>query len=192
MVIEKSRAVAVEKLRDEMRDLKVAIRDLLKWKLVLTGSVTAVGLGLTGPSNPNAYLAISAVPLIAAYCDLLIRDHELRVAIQAAYIRTNGDSEYSKYEIFLEEQEIKDTAWWTLRRNGMLLSSLIVCVFIALIGGFQQGFQDSSLGLFRLLPLVTAFVGTVAVIFIQILYAAKRQSISKATKKVHPSLLLYK
>ena len=192
MAIEKPRAAVVEKLRDEMRDLKVAIRDLLKWKLVLTGSVTAIGLGLTGPSNPNAYLAVSAVPLIAAYCDLLIRDYELRVAIQAAYLRTNGDSEYSRYEIFLEEPVIRDTAWWTLRRNGMLLSSLIICAFIAFIGGLQQSFQHSSLSFFRMLPLATAFVGTVAVISMQILYAARRQSISKASLKVCPPLLLYK
>ena len=191
MAIEKPGA-AIEKLRDEIRDLKVAIRDILKWKLVLTGSVTATGLGLTSPSNPNAYLAVSAVPLIAAYCDLLIRDYELRVAIQAAYFRTNGDSGYSRYEIFLEEPVIRGTAWWTLRRNGMLLSSLLMCGFIACMGSFPQGSQHSSLGLFRMLPIATAFVGAIAVISIQILYAARRQSISKASLKVCPPLLLYK
>ncbi len=179
MSSEKPSVPAVEKLRDEMRDLKVSIRDLLKWKLVLTGGVTAVGLGFTGSSTPNAYLAIGAVPLITAYCDLLIRDYELRVAIQAAYLRSNGDSEYSKYEAFLEKQAIKDTEWWVLRRAAMLLSSLIICVSIGCVAAFQWDSQ-SSIGLLWRLPIVTAFVGSIAVIRIQLLYAAKRQSILQA------------
>lgn len=174
---------AVEKLRDEMRDLKVSIRDLLKWKVVLTGSVTAIGLGFTGPSTPNAYLAMSAAPLIAAYCDLLIRDYELRVAIQAAYLRSNGDSEYSKYETFLEEQNIKDTEWWILRRNAILLSSLIICTFIGGIAASQfeaQSFTTSPWSL----PILTALVGAVAVILVQVRYADKRQRILQASSKI--------
>ena len=174
---------AVEKLRDEMRDLKVSIRDLLKWKLVLTGSVTAAGLGFTGQSTPNAYLAISTTPLIAAYCDLLIRDYELRVAIQAAYLRSNGDSEYSKYEAFLEEQSIKDTEWWILRRDAMLLSSLATCIFVGGVAASQWWSQSSTTSLWSL-PILTAFVGAVAVILVQVRYAAKRQRILQASSKV--------
>lgn len=115
----------------------------------------------------------------ADYCDLLIRDYELRVAIQAAYLRSNGDSEYSKYETFLEKQAIKDTEWWMLRRAAMLLSSLVICFSIGCVSAFQWNSQ-SSFGLLWRLPIVTAFVGSIAVIRIQILYAAKRQSILQA------------
>lgn len=182
MSLEKPKVTAVDKLKDEMRDLKVSIRDLLKWKLILTGGVTAAGLGFTGSSTPNAYLAISAVPLIATYCDLLIRDYELRVAIQAAYLRLHGDNEYSKYEAFLEEQVIKDTGWWMLRRAAVLLSSLVICVSIGCVSALQWDSQ-SSINLLWRLPIATAFVGFVAVIRIQVLYAAKRQSILQASSK---------
>ncbi|MEO0790661.1 MAG: hypothetical protein AAFY36_18495, partial [Bacteroidota bacterium] len=158
---------AVEKLMDEMRDLKVSIRDSLKWKVVLTGSVTAIGLGFTGPSTPNAYLAMSAAPLIAAYCDVLIRDYELRVAIQAAYLRNNGDSEHSKYETFLEEQNIKDTEWWILRRDAIMLSSLFVCIFIGGFAAWQcdaQSFTTSP----WIVPILTALVGAVVVTLVQV------------------------
>ena len=172
----------VEKLRDEMRDLKVSIRDLLKWKVVLTGSVTAIGLGFTGPNTPNAYLAMSAAPLITAYCDVLIRDYELRVAIQAAYLRSNGDSEYSKYEAFLEKQNIKDTEWWILRRDAMLWSSLLICIFIGGFAALQcdaQSFITSP----WIFPISTALVGAVAVMSVQFRYAAKRQKILQASSK---------
>ena len=66
---------------------------MLKWKLVLVGTLGAAGLGLAGasrhtPGHPE--LVLCAVPFVSVYVDLLCRHLSLRILVIGRYLRRPG------------------------------------------------------------------------------------------------------
>lgn len=175
--------MAAEKLRDEIKVLQVSIRDLFKWKLVLTGSVTALGLGFTGSSIPNAYLSIGAVPLIVAYCDLLIRDCDLRIGVIATYLRTEQDNDYGKYENFLHLDEIVKIKWWALSHTAIKLSSYAACIFVLSLAIFQARLKIPSEDFSWVVLVVTSVVGIFVVNWTQQTYDKKYDALWQVSKR---------
>lgn len=175
--------MAAEKLRDEIKVLQVSVRDLFKWKLVLTGSVTALGLGFTGSAIPDAYLSIGAVPLIVAYCDLLIRDCDLRIAVIATYLRTEQDNEYGKYENFSHLDEIVKIRWWDLSHTAIKLSSCAACAFVLSLSVFQARLKIPSADFSWVILVVTSIVGIFVVNWTQRTYDKKYDALWQVTKQ---------
>ena|SRR5215213_8075726 len=69
----------MQPLFDEIHEGQKARNDLLRWKLIIVSTIGAVGLGFRpGPANPNVYLALSIIPLVCVYVDLLCRNLSLR------------------------------------------------------------------------------------------------------------------
>ncbi len=173
---------AAEKLRDEIKILQVSIRDLFKWKLVLTGSVTALSLGFTGSSIPYSYLSIAAVPLIVAYCDLLIRDCDLRIAVIATYLRIEQDNDYGRYENFLHLDEIVKIRWWDLSHTAIKLSSYLACAFVLGLAMVHARIGTPSEDLSWIALVVTSILGIFAVSWIQRTYDKKYDALWKVSK----------
>ncbi|MEM9949814.1 MAG: hypothetical protein AAF810_27590 [Cyanobacteria bacterium P01_D01_bin.36] len=184
-----------EKLRDEIQALQISLRDLFKWKLVLTGTVTAIGLGLTGSAAPSAYLSLGAVPLIVTYCDLLMRDYELRIRTIALYLSIEEDSAYSRYENFLHLREITRIEWWIFGDMAIQLSSLIACILVLCVAAFHINFQAPFKESSWVLLVITSVVGIAMVSWIQQAYQRKSDELWRLSDKmfasqINPTVLL--
>jgi hypothetical protein len=108
-----------DRLRDEILQAQRARSDLLKWKLVLVGTLGSVGLGLAGSRRvSHADLVLCAVPLVSAYVDLLACHLSIRIRVIGAYIR--GRSGDQSYESFVEHVRVLKLAQRTsTRRKGV-------------------------------------------------------------------------
>lgn len=164
---------STEKLRDNINALQGSLRDISKWKIVLTGSVAALGLGLTGSATPNAYLSIGAIPFIVVYCDLLICDCDLRTGVISTYLRTDKDSEYSRYENFLRSEEIKRIRWWDFSHIATQLSSYIACIFVLSIAIAHAILKFSNDGPYWIFLVIISILGIIVVNWIQRTYNKK-------------------
>ena len=100
---------AEEKLRDEIVALQSSQRDLLKWKLILIGSVSAVGLGLPRYGDPNFKFVLCIIPFLAAYCDLLCRDYDIRIALIGFFLAKSGADVFSKYEEYIGSLRVQSS-----------------------------------------------------------------------------------
>jgi hypothetical protein len=79
------------RLRDEILQAQRVRSDLLKWKLALVGTLSAVGLGLAGSrQTSHADLVLCAVPLVSVYVDLLASHLSIRILVIGTYFRA-GD-----------------------------------------------------------------------------------------------------
>jgi hypothetical protein len=74
-----------EKLRDELLAWQGGLRELHRWKLVAVGGLAALGLGLTNKSGEPQVLLLCLAPFIAAYCDALLRDYDLKIGLIAFF-----------------------------------------------------------------------------------------------------------
>jgi hypothetical protein len=68
----------------------------------------------------------SLVPFFAAYCDLINREYEIRIAIIAAFLRTKGEA-FAAYESFINMEAVAQTRWWQFPTAVTLVPSLLVC-----------------------------------------------------------------
>jgi hypothetical protein len=121
------------KLRDEVLAFHAAQRELMKWKLVGIGALGAIALGVPSPSTSAAGFVICLAPFLAAYCDLLCREYDLRVAISGAFLRSEGDV-FAKYERFVNSKEIGSTRWWLFRKVAAVGCSIVACILTAVVG----------------------------------------------------------
>ncbi|WP_372719237.1 hypothetical protein [Novipirellula sp.] len=179
---------AADKLRDESMQYQAAKRDLLKWKLILTGTVTAFGLGFTQSTVPHAHLALCVVPLIALYCDLLIRDYDLRIAIKGFFVVHNAVDGYADYERFINSAPISPLKWWTFSDVAIFWMSLLHCVFVAAVGAsyITANYITDNLDYDNLLWLalpVTAIINAVFIIAVQVVFKQKHRAMHRAARK---------
>ncbi|GAA5510076.1 hypothetical protein [Novipirellula caenicola] len=174
---------AADKLRDESMQYQAAKRDLLKWKLILTGTVSAFGLGFTQSTVPHAHLALCVVPLIAVYCDLLIRDYDLRIAIKGFFVVRYDVEGYAEYEQFINSSPISPLKWWLFSDVAISWTSLLLCVFVAAVGGgygMVTPLHDSVSWV--ALPAM-ALIGAGLIVAVHVVFKRKHRAMHKAAKE---------
>jgi uncharacterized membrane protein HdeD (DUF308 family) len=77
-----------DRLREEVLQAQSVRSDLLKWKLLLVGALSAAGLGLAGSRKAgHADLVLCAVPVVCLYVDLLAYHLTLRILVIGTYFR---------------------------------------------------------------------------------------------------------
>ena len=75
----------MSQLSDEIVESQKARSELLKWKAISVAALGAAGLGLSGPTVPQADLALCFIPLVCAYIDLQCRHLTLRILVIGTY-----------------------------------------------------------------------------------------------------------
>lgn len=122
-----------EKLRDELLAWQAGQRELHRWKLIAIGGVAALGLGLTSEKGEPQILVLCLVPFITAYCDALLRDHDLRIGLIGYFFIKQGGT-FAEYERFIEAHPIGSSRWWNLGKYASMYSSFGACVLTAAAG----------------------------------------------------------
>jgi len=99
----------MDQLREEILQAERTRSDLLKWKLGLTGTIGALGLGFSGSSAVrNAELVLVVIPLVCVYVDLLSLHLTLRILVIGTFMRlakaqaASGDDLVNRYEAFAQ------------------------------------------------------------------------------------------
>jgi hypothetical protein len=173
---------AEDKLRDEVLALQASHRDLLKWKLLVVGSIFAIGFGFAGTVQEMSPMVLCAAPLVCSYCDLLCRDYDVRIGLIATFLRDH-DAQYSLYERFLARREIAATRYWRFRKYGIIGASVFVdlTVFVySVILGLNPG---PSRDFTWLLLAISAVVGAILSCSIQRAYSRLHQHLREAGGK---------
>jgi hypothetical protein len=135
--------VPEEKLRDELLAWQAGQRELHRWKLVAIGGVAALGLGLTSQQGKPQILVMCLAPFIAAYCDALLRDYDLRIGlIGFFFLRKRGP--FSEYEQFIEAHPVGSSRWWRLGKSASMFSSFGACALTASAGAYGLWFGSFS------------------------------------------------
>lgn len=75
----------MSQLSDEIVESQKARSELLKWKAISVAALGAAGLGLSGPTVPQADFALCFIPLVSAYIDLQCRHLSLRIMVIGTY-----------------------------------------------------------------------------------------------------------
>jgi hypothetical protein len=156
-----------EKLRDEIIEFQKARADILRWKLIAIGGVGAAGLSfpkLSVNGVEGTGIVLSLIPIVAAYCDAVGRDLDLRIALISTFLELSGGA-FSRYESFVGQVS---ASWWLMGLVANLGTSLIACVLIFIAGMFPN-LTGRSAGVSCAL-VVSAVLGTVLVVLVEIVY----------------------
>jgi len=124
-------------LRDEVRDFHAAQADLTKWKFLLVGTLTAIGLGFVEHAPKGSVLALALVPLLALYADCLHVDYDMKIFLIAAYAKSTDADDYSEcrqYEAFVEQLVGKGVWWWLVGWGANFGASLLVSLAVLIAG----------------------------------------------------------
>jgi hypothetical protein len=161
-----------EKLRDEVIGFQKAKSDILLWKLIAIGGVGAAGLGVTGQPAKEAVLVI--IPFVAAYCDAVGHDYDLRIALIATFLRRAG-GEFSEYESFVAGTRSR---WSLVGLAAHLGASIIACVLVLLAGLFRpsvSGCKDMTSNML----VAAAILGIILVILVECEYRLRLAKLAK-------------
>jgi len=171
-----------EKLRDELLAWQAGQRELHRWKLIAIGGVAALGLGLTSEKGEPQILVLCLVPFIAAYCDALLRDHDLRIGLIGFFLIKQGGP-FSEYEQFVEAHLIGSSRWWYLGKNASMSSSFGACVLTAAAGvyGLLFGNFKTQARLEFYATLLSAAIGMLLIMRVQNTYSRSYDKLRKAT-----------
>jgi len=173
---------AEDKLRDELLALQASHRDLLKWKLLVVGSIFAIGFGFAGTVQEMSAIVLFAAPFVCIYCDLLCRDYDLRIALIATFLRRH-ETPYSSYERFLATPEIAGTNCWTFRKYGIIGASVVVDVIVLGYSGILA-FNVGVCGNFTwFLLAISAVAGAILSFVIQGVYSGIHTRLQEAGAK---------
>jgi len=175
-----------EKLRDELLAWQAGQRELHRWKLVAIGGVAALGLGLTSQQGKPQILVICLAPFIAAYCDALLRDHDLRIGLIGLYLlRKTGP--FSEYERFIEADPVGSSRWWRLGKSASMFSSFGACALTASAGTYGLWFGSFSRQAYFEFgaTLASAIVGAMLVLRVQTVFSRGYHALSKAAHADH-------
>ncbi|MDJ0899552.1 MAG: hypothetical protein QNJ55_12145 [Xenococcus sp. MO_188.B8] len=141
----------MQDFRQEIRDAQAVRSDLLKWKLIISAALGAVGLGLESSKDGNDIfpvdLAFCLIPFVCAYVDLLCYQMNLRMfVINIFFKRLELDSNdtwknhkdiylFKKYEQTCDEvrKDKKINAFildsWALTWSSLFLSILVIIIY---------------------------------------------------------------
>lgn len=172
-----------EKLRDELLAWQAGQRELHRWKLVAIGGVAALGLGLTSQRGEPQILVVCLAPFIAAYCDALLRDYDLRIGLIGFFLlRKTGP--LSEYERFIEAHPVGSSRWWRLGKSASMFSSFGACVLTASIGIYGLWFGSfSRQASFEFgATLVSAVAGALLVIRVQQVFSVGYSRLREASR----------
>jgi hypothetical protein len=175
-----------EKLRDELLAWQVGQRELHRWKLVAIGGVAALGLGLTSQQGKPQILVVCLAPFIAAYCDALLRDYDLRIALIAFFLLGKTGS-FSEYEQFIGAYPIGSSRWWLLSESASKVSSFGACALTVAAGVYGLWFGSFSRQAYFEFgaALASAAVGALLAIQIQRIFSSRYVQLSEAARATH-------
>jgi len=163
-------------LRSEIVQAQQMGSDFLKWKLIGTASVAALGLGL-GESSPmvssETNLLICLIPLICAYVDLARLDLVVRVVSIARFLSISGD----RYEQFIDELRESPVKPFMFAPIAVHLSSAVMNILI-----FGAGVYGRNNGWPHLRANVFMLVGAVGLIATLLLWWKHNSMIRKISK----------
>lgn len=171
------------KLRDEILANQAFWRDLLKWKLILSGGAFAIGLGFTGSQTPYAHLALCSVPLIVTYCDLLIRDAEFRVAIKAFFLLNRTNDIFAEYERFIETPAIAGVRWYAFSHFAIYYLSLFMCLLVVAIGICFAAIAEFDSRWSSIPLILSGITGGIAVTIVDRIAKSKRRKMRSELNK---------
>jgi hypothetical protein len=163
-----------DKLREEIIAFQQAQAEIKKWKVIGIGAVFALGLGYSAQQAGDTSLALFAIPFVTVYCDLLIRDYDLRIAILGRFI-SKGEDGLARYEQFIHGLGPKGISWWISGHIADTMSSIVTNLAIpALVwwGGVGQSARS------RVVMSVAAIVGVVVSLIIHLSYEGLRARIA--------------
>jgi len=165
-----------EKLRDEIIEFQKARADILRWKLIAIGGVGAAGLSLSASSGQGAdgkYMVLAIIPFVAAYCDAVGRDFDLRIALIARFLWLK-EGPFFQYESFVAGGR---KYWWLVGLAANLGASLIACTLVFLVGCSpsvtgRTGGASTAL-------MVSAVIGAVLVALVEVGYSQRLRNLRK-------------
>ncbi len=117
--------MSYEVLKQEINQTHQTCHDIVKWKLILVSSISAVSFGLTGEKVPRDFhLLLLLLPLVCAYSDLLYYQNLLRIFVLATFLRSQTSSNpVIQYEKFVSET--RKAKIFNLELFSQVVSSLI-------------------------------------------------------------------
>lgn len=126
-------------LREEIRQLQAESADLKKWKFLVTGSVAAAALGFVEHAPNGSAHALALLPFLALYADLLCVDHDMKIFVTAAYLKTtttDANKELRDYELFYDALRKRGIWWWFAGWAASFGSSIAIAVAVLLYGTY--------------------------------------------------------
>jgi len=117
--------MSYEVLKQEINQTHQTCHDIVKWKLILVSSISAVSFGLTAEKVPRDFhLLLLLLPLVCAYSDLLYYQNLLRIFVLATFLRSQTSSDpVIQYEKFVSET--RKARIFNLELFSQVVSSLI-------------------------------------------------------------------
>ena len=173
-----------ETLREELLSWQAGQRELHRWKLIALGGVAALALGLTNEAGRPQLLVLCLVPFIAAYCDVLSRDYDLRIALIASYLFTRSGV-FADYERFIQHPAVTSSRWWHLGTSATMSSSLAACLLTVLAALLGRSRDPEGTAWADLVPiLVSAVLGALLVIWVQRAFVERFFAIKRAATEL--------
>ena len=104
----------MEELRREITQYQASIIDLMKWKLILIGSIGAVGLGLTDKGSADhpgvSALILCVIPFACNYVDALCKNLQLKICRRRVIMGLIGEQVITDDESLIRKAEFGKSA----------------------------------------------------------------------------------
>jgi len=119
--------------RTEIIETSKARTDFLKWKLIGTAGLGAVGLGLPVPASiAGGYLVLALIPLVCFYVDMISRQIALRILVIASFLRLQGAGEQAAYEVFAKLN--RDKGMFEFEDVAQSCSTVVMSLLVFVLG----------------------------------------------------------
>jgi hypothetical protein len=128
-----------QELRNEIIESEKAGSDLLRSKLIFTGTLAAVALGFSGGGSTTQFpapLVLCGIPLVCVYVDLLCTHLWLRILVIGRYLRDqqkreHADKEVPSYEEYANKDKVRkvlNLEEWTLYWSTIIFSGGVIMI----------------------------------------------------------------
>lgn len=121
------KTIREEKLPDEIIETQKARSSLLQWKLIISSTLGAAGLGVMNPNNGSKIGLLALIPLACAYVDLLCTNLNLRIILIGKYF---ADNRKDPYEI-AARKAAQELDWFALEDWALYWSTYITAAVLA-------------------------------------------------------------
>lgn len=138
-------------LREEVMQSQKARIDLLKYKLVATAALAAIGLGFNAFEVSNVKIdpdyVLCIIPFVCIYVDLLCWHNNLRILVISRFLDYHNDS-YENYLSIMGQSTPRKRAGYFFELEDFALhwSSIMVSMLLFCYGCYFLGAQRPTLG----------------------------------------------
>jgi hypothetical protein len=170
-----------EKLRDELMAWQAGQREMQRWKLIAMGGVGALGLGPLSTGGRPVTLVLCLIPFIAAYCDALFLDYDVRIALIGFFQNDHGGT-FAQYESYVGSSPVERSRWWQLGGSASFWSSLVACGLTALVGVYGLAVCGTTRQMWfeSVAAMGAAATGAALAVGLRLAYYATRKRIREA------------